>query len=51
VIVSQIPGVVFQYRIGADGRHSLPFVSDAAREVWGLAPDGLASASMASGHA
>ena len=45
VIVSQIPGVVFQYRIGADGRHSLPFVSDAAREVWGLAPDGLAEAS------
>ncbi|WP_374476946.1 diguanylate cyclase domain-containing protein [Zoogloea sp.] len=44
VIVSQIPGVVFQYRIGADGRHSLPFVSDAAREVWGLAPDGLAEA-------
>jgi PAS domain-containing protein len=43
VIVSQIPGVVFQYRIGADGHHSLPFVSDAAREVWGLAPDGLAS--------
>lgn len=47
VIVSQIPGVVFQYRIGADGRHSLPFVSDAAREVWGLAPDGLASDSAA----
>lgn len=44
VIVSQIPGVVFQYRVGADGHHSLPFVSDAAREVWGLAPDTLASA-------
>lgn len=43
VIVSQIPGVVFQYRVGANGHHSLPFVSDAAREVWGLAPEALAS--------
>lgn len=42
VIVSQIPGVVFQYRVGADGRHSMPFVSDVAREVWGLTPETLA---------
>lgn len=41
-IVAQVPGVVFQYRIGGDGHHSLPYVSDAVRDSWGLAPADLA---------
>lgn len=41
-IVAQVPGVVFQYRLGSDGHHSLPYVSDAVRESWGLAPGALA---------
>ncbi|RTL25457.1 MAG: diguanylate cyclase [Rhodocyclaceae bacterium] len=40
-IVSQIPGLVFQYRLDGDGHHSVPFASDALRELFGLEPDCL----------
>jgi diguanylate cyclase (GGDEF)-like protein/PAS domain S-box-containing protein len=47
VIVSQIPGVVFQYRRGADGAHSLPFASDAIRELCGVEPEAVAAGAVA----
>ncbi len=40
-IVAQIPGLVFQYRVDAAGQHSLPFASDALRELFGLEPDSV----------
>jgi diguanylate cyclase (GGDEF)-like protein/PAS domain S-box-containing protein len=47
VIVSQIPGVVFQYRLGADGVHSLPFASDAIRELCGIEPEAVTASAAA----
>lgn len=46
-IVSQIPGVVFQYRLGADGIHSLPFASDAIRELCGVEPEAVSVSAVA----
>ncbi len=40
-IVSQIPGLVFQYRLDADGHHSVPFASDALRDLFGVEPESL----------
>lgn len=37
-IVSHIPGVVFQYRLFADGHGCLPFASEALHELYGLTP-------------
>lgn len=37
-IAAQIPGVVFQFRLSADGRMSLPYVNDAVEELFGVSP-------------
>ena len=34
-VTAAVPGVVFQYRMEADGSESLPFVSSGARELFG----------------
>jgi len=38
-IVSYLPGVVFQYRLNADGSGSFPFASDAMSEIYGVMPE------------
>ena len=38
-IVSEVPGVVFQYRLNADGHGSFPFASDAIKELYGVTPE------------
>ncbi|MDD3352242.1 diguanylate cyclase [Zoogloea sp.] len=40
-IVAQVPGVVFQFRVAPDGVQMLSYVSDAVRELSGLAPEDL----------
>ncbi|MBT9499399.1 MAG: PAS domain-containing protein, partial [Zoogloea sp.] len=46
-IVAQIPGLVFQYRVGPDGAHSLPFASDAIRDLCGVEPAALTGCAAA----
>lgn len=38
-IASQVPGLVFQYRLYPDGHSCLPFASDAIREIFRLSPE------------
>ncbi|HEY8095660.1 MAG TPA: ATP-binding protein [Methylobacter sp.] len=38
-IASQVPGVVYQYRLHPDGHSSLPFASEAIREIFGVSPE------------
>ena len=38
-IASQVPGLVFQYRLYPDGHFCLPFASDAIREIFRLNPE------------
>jgi PAS domain S-box-containing protein len=38
-IVAEVPGVVFQYRLDANGRGSFPFASDAIKELYGVMPE------------
>jgi len=38
-IVSEVPGVVFQYRLHADGHGSFPFASDAIKTLYGVTPE------------
>ncbi|MCG2577717.1 ATP-binding protein [Dechloromonas sp. XY25] len=38
-IVSFVPGMLFQYRLHADGRSDFPFVSEGIREIYGIAPE------------
>jgi PAS domain S-box-containing protein len=38
-IVSEVPGVVFQYRLHADGHGSFPFASDAITALYGVTPE------------
>ena len=38
-IVSQVPGMVFQYRVAPDGSSSLPFASEGIRDIYGVAPE------------
>lgn len=40
-IASQLPGVVYQYRLYPDGSHRMPYVSDAVREMFRLEPKDL----------
>jgi len=42
-IVSEVPGVVFQYRLHADGHGSFPFASDAIKELYGVTPEEVSS--------
>jgi diguanylate cyclase (GGDEF)-like protein/PAS domain S-box-containing protein len=34
-----VPGILYQYRLFADGRHQMPFVSSHIREIFGLTPE------------
>jgi PAS domain S-box-containing protein len=34
-----IPGVFYQYRLAPDGRQSFGFISQGAREIWGISPE------------
>ena len=45
-IVSYIPGVVFQYRLNADGSGDFPFVSDGIIEMYGVTPDEMAQSTQ-----
>ena len=38
-LVSFVPGVVFQYRLHADGHGDLPFISDGVAELYGISPE------------
>ena len=38
-IVSEVPGVVFQYRLDANGNGSFPFASDAIKDLYGVTPE------------
>ncbi len=38
-IADRVPGVVYQYRLGPDGRASFPFASEAFRELCRVSPD------------
>jgi PAS domain S-box-containing protein len=38
-IASQLPGMVFQYRIHPDGHSSIPYTSDAIRDIYRLNPE------------
>ena len=40
-IAAQLPGVLFQCRRLSDGRYSFPYMSDGARQVFGLEPESL----------
>jgi PAS domain S-box-containing protein len=37
-IASQVPGMVFQYRRGADGKGSFPYASEGIRDIYGTSP-------------
>ncbi len=38
---SQVPGMIFQYRISPEGLHSFPFVSYGIRDIFELAPEDI----------
>jgi PAS domain S-box-containing protein len=38
-IASQVPGIVFQFRLCTDGSSSVPYASEALREIYRLSPD------------
>ncbi len=40
-IADRVPGLVCQIRLGPDGRVSLPFASDAIRQIYGLVPEAV----------
>ncbi|WP_110666393.1 ATP-binding protein [Salinicola halophilus] len=37
-IASQTPGLIFQYRIGVDGKSTFPYASDAINAYYGISP-------------
>jgi len=40
-ITNNVPGVVFQYKLHPDGTDELNYVSQGAKEVWGISPEAL----------
>lgn len=42
-ITRRVPGMVYEFRRAADGALSFPYVSEAARDIFGLAPDEVQS--------
>jgi len=38
-LASQVPGVVYQYRLRPDGSSSFPYASDAMRSIYGVSPE------------
>nr|WP_314902123.1 response regulator [uncultured Deefgea sp.] len=41
-IGTQVPGMVYQYRLFADGRSCFPYVSSGIRDIYGLSPTDVA---------
>jgi PAS domain S-box-containing protein len=41
-IASQVPGLVYQLRLSADGRMSFPYASEGIREIFGVTPADVA---------
>lgn len=41
-IISEVPGMVFQYCLHADGHGSFPFASDAIKDLYGVTPEDVA---------
>jgi len=39
LLSQEIPGVLYQFRMQPDGRFSAPFMSEGARELFGIAPE------------
>lgn len=37
-LIGKVPGMLFQFRLTADGQASFPYVSDRSREIYGLTP-------------
>ena len=37
-IASQVPGLVYQFKLQADGRMSFPYASEGIREIYGVSP-------------
>ncbi|WP_342594962.1 ATP-binding protein [Salinicola lusitanus] len=46
-IASQTPGMIYQYRVDADGRPSFPYASDAIKAFYGITPEQAAQDSSA----
>jgi signal transduction histidine kinase/ActR/RegA family two-component response regulator len=40
-IASQVPGMVFQYRIHPDGHSSMPYASDSIRDLYRIGPEAV----------
>lgn len=40
-ISAEVPGIIFQFRLLPDGRSSFPFISQAVRKMYGIAPEDL----------
>ncbi|MCP1727660.1 diguanylate cyclase (GGDEF)-like protein/PAS domain S-box-containing protein [Natronospira proteinivora] len=40
-IVSRLPGVVYQFRMDADGTLSFPYASEAIRDIYGMTPEAV----------
>ncbi|WP_254276695.1 EAL domain-containing protein [Halomonas sp. 3H] len=40
-IADRVPGVVYEYRLFADGRSCFPYASDGMQQVYGVAPEAL----------
>jgi len=38
-LTNEVPGLVFQYRLGADGRATVPYASEGIRDIYELTPD------------
>lgn len=38
-LADNLPGLIFQFRIEADGTHSFPYVSEGCRDIYELEPD------------
>ncbi len=40
-ISAEVPGIIFQFRLYPDGRSCFPFISEAVRKMYGIAPEDL----------
>lgn len=40
-ISAEVPGIIFQFRLYPDGHSCFPFISEAVRKMYGLAPEDL----------
>lgn len=45
-IVSRLPGMVYQFRLGPDGTMSFPYASNAIRDIYGVEPEAVQQDAM-----